>query len=241
MIKENEIEHDKKLLADGAEKIWGRSGLAGKKRLNRRVKMIIASCNIKTGKKVLEIGCGSGTLTEKISSTGANITATDIFPAFLELTKKKTEGKNIILQITDAETLKEIPDNYFDSVVGLSILHHLNIEKTLPNIYRVLKPGGAMAFSEPNMLNPQIAIQKNIPPLKKVLGDSPDETAFFARSLKKKMIKTGFKKIYIKPFDFLHPATPDFLASFFEKISNFLEKIPLIKEIAGSLFITAKK
>jgi ubiquinone/menaquinone biosynthesis C-methylase UbiE len=240
MIKENELAHDKKILAE-AEKIWGRAGLAGTKRLERRAKMIIDSVQAAPGKKILEIGCGSGTLTEKLALTGAEIIATDIFPDFLALTAKKTAGANVKTQIADAETLEGLADNSFDAVVGLSILHHLDINKTLASIYRVLKPGGIMAFSEPNMLNPQIALQKNIPALKKALNDSPDETAFFARPFKKKMIAIGFKDVIVQPFDFLHPSVPDSLAAFAEKTGDVLEKIPLLKEIAGSLFMTAKK
>ena len=36
------------------------------------------------------------------------------------------------------------------------------MDKSVSEIYRVLKPGGAIFFTEPNMMNPQIAIQKNI-------------------------------------------------------------------------------
>ena len=104
MIKLNELEHDKKILAN-PEKIWGRSGLAGKKRLERRAKMIIEFCQITPEKKILEIGCGSGTLTEKLTATGAQITATDIFVDFLELTNKKITAKNVTTQLVDAETL----------------------------------------------------------------------------------------------------------------------------------------
>lgn len=240
MIKENELAHDKKILTD-AEKIWGRAGIAGTKRLERRAKMVIDFCQIKPGQKILEIGCGSGTLTEKLAATGAEIIATDIFPEFLELTKKRTSATNITVQIADAETLSGLADNSFDAVVGLSILHHLDIDKTLASIYRVLKPEGTMAFAEPNMLNPQIAIQKNIPAIKKAMNDSPDETAFFAGTMKKKLSDLNFQKISVVPFDFLHPAVPNACAATVEKIGNVLEKIPFIKEIAGSLFIGAKK
>jgi ubiquinone/menaquinone biosynthesis C-methylase UbiE len=240
MIKENELEHDKKILAD-AEKVWGRAGLAGTKRLERRAKMVIDFCRIKPGLKVLEIGCGSGTLTEKLAATGAEIIATDIFPEFLELTKKRITTANITTQIADAETLDGLADGSFDAVVGLSILHHLDIDKTLGSIYRVLKPGGFMAFAEPNMLNPQIAVQKNIPAIKKAMNDSPDETAFFAGPMKKKLSNLNFKEISVIPFDFLHPAVPDSAAPAVEKIGDIFERIPFIKEIAGSLFIGAKK
>jgi SAM-dependent methyltransferase len=129
----------------------------------------------------------------------------------------------------------------FDSIVGSSVLHHLEIEKAVSEMYRVLKPGGSFYFTEPNMMNPQIALQKNIPTLKRKLGDSPDETAFFRWSLIKLMRNTGFVDISIIPFDFLHPAIPVSLIPLVTSIGNTIEKLPLLKEIAGSLYISARK
>ena len=67
-----------------------------------------------------------------------------------------------------------------DSVVGSSVLHHLEVDAALKEIWRVLKPGGLVFFTEPNMMNPQIAVQENVPAIKERLGDSsPDETRSF--------------------------------------------------------------
>ena len=238
MIKENELEHSKKLLVN-PDNIWGREGLIGEIRLERRAKMIKDFCLIWPGKRVLEIGCGAGALTEKLATTGAEITATDILPEFLTLTEDKTP--NIKTQITDGETLRGLPNDYFDAVVGLSILHHLDLDKALPNIYRVLKKGGSIAFSEPNMLNPQIALQKNVPIFKKAAGDSPDETALISFLMRRKLKKYGFSGVSIMPFDFLHPSIPDKYARLAEKVGYAIESFPFVNQIAGTLFIGAIK
>jgi ubiquinone/menaquinone biosynthesis C-methylase UbiE len=241
MIKENELAHDRKILAN-AEKVWGRAGEAGRRRLERRAKMVIDYCQLSAGKKVLEIGCGTGTLTEELAKTGATVVATDIFPEFLKAVESRIGvNQNVSYQIADAETLEVFADGSFDAVVGLSILHHLDIDKTLSNINRVLKPGGLMAFAEPNMLNPQIALQKNIPLLKKIMGDSPDETAFFRWPFVKKLKSANFSSNSVIPFDFLHPIIPNLLAGMVDELGLILERIPFIKEIAGSVFIGAKK
>lgn len=240
MIKNSELEHDKKIL-EGAEKVWGRSGEAGKRRLKRRAEMVIEYCGIDSGKRVLEIGCGTGTLTESLVATGAELVATDIFEDFLKVVEGKIgQNKNVSFRIVDAETLDGFVDESFDAVVGLSILHHLDIDKTFAAIKRVLKPGGKLAFAEPNMMNPQIVVQKNIPPIKKMMGDSPEETAFFRWPLANKLKGLGFSEINIVPFDFLHPSVPNFLAPLVDKLGFLIEKLPL-REIAGSLFIGAKK
>jgi hypothetical protein len=121
------------------------------------------------------------------------------------------------------------------------VLHHLEVEQSLRRIRALLPSGGAMAFAEPNMLNPQIAIQKNIPAIKKRLGDSPDETAFIRWPLQRWLQQAGFQEVRITPFDFLHPRLPAALIARVEALGAILEKTPIICEIAGSLFIRALK
>ena len=113
--------------------------------------------------------------------------------------------------------------------------------KVTNNSVMTIKPKGKLIFAEPNMLNPQLLVQKNIPFIKKMLGDTPDETAFVRFSLKKKLKKYGFKNIQIKPFDFLHPFIPESLIKPVLAVQNIVEKIPVIKEISGSLIIYAEK
>lgn len=54
-----------------------------------------------------------------------------------------------------------------------------------------------MVFAEPNMINPQIFVQKNIPFIKKWLGDSPDETAINRWEFSKLLAHIGFNQINI--------------------------------------------
>ena len=126
-------------------------------------------------------------------------------------------------------------------MIGSSVLHHLNPKSALIEAYRVLSSGGEVAFTEPNMLNPQIALQKNIFLVKKMMGDSPDETAFTSWQVRRLLKEIGFVQVDVKPYDFLHPLVPKPLVSFVDKLGRFIEKIPIIREIAGSLFISGCK
>lgn len=132
------------------------------------------------------------------------------------------------------------PNEIFDFIVGISILHHLDLNLALKEISRVLKPKGKFVFSEPNMLNPQIFVQKRISFLKKLLGDSPFETAFSAFKAKKTFLKYDLKA-QITPFDFLHPKTPAFLIPFIAKLGLRLEKHAILKNISGSLIMRGEK
>src|SRR5438045_210396 len=152
--------------------------------------------------------------------------AGDVSPELLEIAKANCSAPNVRYEIQNAYELS-CPDAAFDSVVGSSVLHHLEIEEAIREIYRVLKPSGTIYFTEPNMLNPQIAIQKNVPWVKRKLGDSPDETAFFRRPLRRLLEVTGFRDVRINSFDFLHSKTPTALISGVSAVGRFLESVPV--------------
>ncbi len=235
---ENEIKHGRYLLDKGAGEVWNWESPAGKERWKRRVGMLTEFILPKS--KVLELGCGTGYFTGEIIKTGAEITAIDISPDLINAARESIRAANVKFLVDNACSMA-FEDERFDYVIGSSVLHHLNINSAVTEIYRITKKGGKIAFTEPNMMNPQIALQKNIAFLKKLAGDSPDETAFFRWGLRKLLSQKGFREVIITPFDFLHPAIPKHLTGTISAIGNFLEKVPVIKEIAGSLYITAIK
>lgn len=235
---DHEIAHGRFLAKRGAGEVWNWESPAGKLRWARRVKML--SSHLRPEMTVLELGCGTGYFTSELVRSGAEIVAIDVSPDLLQIARAQHSAPNVRYELQNAYALS-YPDASFDSVVGSSVLHHLEIQPALREIHRVLKPNGEIFFTEPNMLNPQIAVQKNVPWIKRKLGDSPDETAFFRWPLRRSLQKTGFREIRIEPFDFLHPALPPRLIGPGQRINRVLEKVPLISEFAGSLYIRASK
>jgi SAM-dependent methyltransferase len=233
-----EIRHGRFLAEHGAGEIWNWESPAGKLRWARRVKML--SSHLGPGMSVLELGCGTGYFTRELARSGADVVAIDVSPELLEIATTNCPAPNVRYEIQNAYALS-YPDGVFDAVVGSSVLHHLEIEEALREIYRVLQTSGAIYFTEPNMLNPQIAIQKNVPWVKRRLGDSPDETAFFRWPLRRLLERTGYREVRIDPFDFLHPKTPVALIDRLNALGRFLENVPVISEFAGSLYIHAVK
>lgn len=217
------------------------SKCAGILRIQRRIDLFFKHCQLRPASKILEIGCGTGEYTKGLLKYACNLFCTDISYNMLDKALNKLpKQNNLYFFVCDIEHLP-VKDNTFDAIVGNSILHHLDVEKATSSIFRVLKDKGRFAFSEPNMMNPQIFIQKNIKFFKKLSGDSPEETAFTRSHIKKIFKKAGFRSVNVEPFDFLHPYTPGPLVKIISKIGLALEKILLIREIAGSLFITGIK
>ena len=235
---QNEILHGNYVREHG-EEIWNWSSPAGKLRWARRCQLFKEFIG-NNKNLILEIGCGTGLFTQELAATNNNIVAIDISDALIMKAKARVHSPNVKFVVGNAYRTKFKPRSY-DFIVGSSSLHHLEVDLALQEFSRILKPGGGIMFTEPNMMNPQVALIKNIPAIKRWAGDSPDETAFFRWRIEKKLREYGFTAISVIPFDFMHPQIPEFLLDVAEQLTSVIEKVPILKEIAGSLIIQCRK
>lgn len=105
-----------------------------------RIQVILKDIQKETkGKKLLDVGCGTGFIVDIAKNIFDEVIGLDITPAMLEQIKPAKNVKTIL-----AESSKmPFENNLFDSVTSCSFLHHLyRIQPTLREIYRVLKKGG---------------------------------------------------------------------------------------------------
>jgi 2-polyprenyl-3-methyl-5-hydroxy-6-metoxy-1,4-benzoquinol methylase len=235
---EREIKHGEWLAAHDTETVWGWGTPAGRIRARRRADLIVAGAALSAGKRVLEIGCGTGTFTAMFAATGAAIVAVDISAELL----KKARARGLPAgQITFCEGRFEdcSVGGQFDAVIGSSILHHLEIEPAIHRIKELLKPGGRISFAEPNMLNPQVFLERKFSYLPMFSYTSPDETAFVRWKLARQLREAGFSDIIVRPFDWLHPATPKPLIGMVSGLGRLVESAPILREFSGSLYIGA--
>lgn len=235
---QHEIKHGAMLAAVDTEKAWGWGTPAGRIRAGRRAELIAETAELKPGKRVLEVGCGTGLFTELFSQTGAEILAVDISTELISKAKERNlPGDRVVFREARFEDCDV--DGPFDAVIGSSVLHHLEIDQALRKIYRLLKPGGFMSFAEPNARNPQVYAMFRFRFLFKYI--SPDEMPIRKGEICRKLLAAGFRDVAADPFDWLHPATPEWMISTISDIGNRLEKLPIVGEFAGSLLIRGRK
>ncbi len=227
-------------IKDRAETIWGWNSPAGLFRVQRRIEEFSKFIKVTNASPelILEVGCGTCVFTSFFVKKGLKLIAVDISLDLLKKAKEKYPHLNILQ--ADAENLP-FKERSFDYVIGVSVLHHFNLKPALRSMFLVLKDRGALIFSEPNSANPQIFLQKRIKWFKKIMHDTPTEGSFSRWEIKKTLEENSFSPICIYPFEFLHPLTPKRLIPFIKKMELYLERLPVVKEIAGSLLIFSKK
>ena len=115
---------------------------------------LIQQATLTDGLKVLDVGCGTGSLLSMLDDKQENLElhGIDIDPKSLKIAENRIRKANKVVQFhQNPVTHLPFVDNYFDNVFCSLMFHHLTDNDkviTLKEIYRVLKPGGELHFAD---------------------------------------------------------------------------------------------
>jgi ubiquinone/menaquinone biosynthesis C-methylase UbiE len=104
------------------------------------------------GRRVLDFGCGSGENSLVLARRGAVVTGVDISESLVAIARKRLQlngcDHSATFVLGSAHDLP-LQDASVDVVLGIAILHHLDLDASSREVHRVLKPGGRAIFKEP--------------------------------------------------------------------------------------------
>lgn len=110
------------------------------------------------GKKVLDVGAGTGRLSVSLANAGAEVIALDVSEEMLKVLQKK--NPRIKIAVGEAEDLP-FDDNSFDIVTAAFLIVHLkDLGSFFDEVYRVLKPGGKFLVTNINQKEPPEVVTK---------------------------------------------------------------------------------
>jgi 2-polyprenyl-3-methyl-5-hydroxy-6-metoxy-1,4-benzoquinol methylase len=157
------------------------------------------------GKRVLEVGCGSGNLSTYLALRGANAVGVDVSDGMLALARRRAEvngvSANVELVGMPVEDLDHAAGSY-DAVIANQVLHHLELSRAMPNIARLIGTSGVALFAEPVLLLPEwvrgVRYSRAVTRVFPARTDTPDERSIDVRDMAS--IRAAFATSEVHPF-----------------------------------------
>lgn len=117
-------------------------------------RQLVKQAGIERGHRVLDLGCGTGTLALLIKShhPKADVFGLDADPKVLEVARAKAAKGGLNVRFDHGMAFElPYPDMSFDRVISSLLFHHLtreNKERTLKEVFRVLRRGGELHVAD---------------------------------------------------------------------------------------------
>ena len=181
----------------------------------------------------LDYACGNGVNARVAAASGASLSlGFDISGVSIENSikfAKEEKLENIRFFQADAENTK-LPDNSIDRIICSGMLHHLDLSYALPELRRILKPGGKILAVEALDYNPIIKLYRMLTPSMRTEW----EKAHILSLKDINFAKYFFKVDNIKYWHVVGYAAGKFpfLSRFLEVMDRVLEKIPYIQRMS---------
>jgi ubiquinone/menaquinone biosynthesis C-methylase UbiE len=129
-------------LFDGVAQLYQASRLGYP---NDIVEFAVATAALGSGSAVLEVGCGTGQLTEQLVSFGFSLTAIDIGPSMVAAARRRLSDSAVSFEVASFEDFAAA-DSSFDLVVSGTAFHWVDPDVKFGKSARLLRPGGWLAL-----------------------------------------------------------------------------------------------
>lgn len=206
--------------------------------VNRKSRQFITQLLLKEkrGKRILDYCCGNGDFSIFWAKNGFEVVGIDISEISINNARnaalKEGVSKSLSFFVKDAE-MTEFPEDYFDIIACLGVLHHLDIKKALPELARILKPDGYIICDEPLAYNPIFQLYRRLTPHLRTEWEKEHILTKEDVNLSKKYfgkVENNFFHLFtLLAVPFRNLSCFNFILGFLEKIDSAILKLPGLK------------
>jgi ubiquinone/menaquinone biosynthesis C-methylase UbiE len=164
----------------------------------------------KRGGRFLDAGCGTGDFVPDLLARGDEVFAVDFAEEMIEQAERRTGGNGqrgrVRFSVGDVCNLG-FPADHFDGIIGVGLIEYItDYHAAFEEMFRVLKPGGILVVTVPNIVSPFMAYETFVPKCKGVVknalvafGLRQPERAYYQRhfvpwALDRELREIGFRK-----------------------------------------------
>jgi SAM-dependent methyltransferase len=116
-------------------------------RLQPAADVLVAAAGVAPGERVLDVAAGTGNVAAAAAAAGAEVTASDLSPAMVELGRERTRGLAVEWVEADAQDLP-FPDGAFDRTLSaFGAMFAPDPERTAAELVRVTRRGGVVGMA----------------------------------------------------------------------------------------------
>ena len=151
------------------------------------------------GKRILDVGCGGGILSESMAASGARVTGIDLSDKALGVARlhKLESGADVEYRLVAAETLAAESPGAYDVVTCMEMLEHVpEPASVVAAVATLVKPGGTVVISTLNR-NPKAYVFAVIG-AEYVLGLLPKGTHDWSRFIKPSEIAAWGRRVHLE-------------------------------------------
>ncbi len=193
--------------------------------------------HVPIGSKILDVGCGTGVLAERLLHEGYDVTGADPFTAMLEHMKARDPRLKTVH--APGQSLP-FEDGAFDFTYCVAVMHHVaepkDVHDTLVEMCRVTKPGGHVLVWDHNPRNPYWPIL-----MKRVPQDTGAERLIPEQEILDGLAAGRATPVEAKPLGLMPDFTPKFMTGTVARLERLVERTPLLNRFCAHNVILARK
>jgi SAM-dependent methyltransferase len=202
--------------------------------LRKRVAFLTAVC---PGGRVLDVGCGTGVLAERLAERGYEVTGVDPSEGMLEIMRRRSPAS---AAVRASGTELPFEDSRFDLVYTVATLHHIAepaaVAGTLAEMVRVTRPGGRIVVWDHNPRNPYWSLL-----MARVPQDTGEERLVGAREVMAGLMAAGARVLSAQQLGLVPDFTPPGMVRAAAAVERWWEAVPRLSVLAAHNVIVAGK